>query len=84
MNTNENSSQILSILLVEDDKTACDEIENYIDTCDNVCLVGITDNSNKALELVQYHLPDAVILDLELHHGGGNSIRRYIWNLERW
>ena len=74
MNTNENSNQILSILLVEDDKEACEEIENYVDTCDNVRLVGITNNSNEALELVQYHLPDAVILDLELHYGGGNGL----------
>lgn len=74
MNTNENNDQILSILLVEDDKSACDEIENYIDTCENVCLVGITGSSDEALELVQYHLPDAVILDLELHNGSGNGL----------
>ena len=74
MNTNENNDQILSILLVEDDKTACDEIENYIDTCENVRLVGITGSSDEALELVQYHLPDAVILDLELHNGSGNGL----------
>ena len=41
MNTNENNENILTILLVEDDKSACDEIEEYVDTCDNVCLVGI-------------------------------------------
>ena len=74
MNTNENSEKMLSILLVEDDKTACDEIENYIDSCENVRLTGITGNSDEALELVQYHLPDAVILDLELHNGGGNGL----------
>lgn len=74
MNTNENNENILTILLVEDDKSACDEIEEYVDTCDNVCLVGITGNSNEALDLVKHHLPDAVILDLELHHGGGNGL----------
>lgn len=74
MNTNENTNHILSILLVEDDKAACDEIENYVDTCDNVRLVGITKSSDEALDLVRHHLPDAVILDLELHNGSGNGL----------
>lgn len=74
MNTNENTNHILSILLVEDDQAACDEIENYVDTCDNVRLVGITKSSDEALELVKHHLPDAVILDLELHNGSGNGL----------
>ena len=56
MNTNENNENILTILLVEDDKSACDEIEEYVDTCDNVCLVGITGNSNEALDIVKHHL----------------------------
>lgn len=74
MNTNENNDKMLSILLVEDDKAACEEIENYIDSCENVRLTGVTNNSDEALELVKYHLPDAVILDLELHNGGGNGL----------
>lgn len=70
----ENTDQVLTILLVEDDQTACKEIEDYIDTLDTVSLVGITDHSTKALDLVEQLLPDAVILDLELHHGGGNGL----------
>lgn len=69
-----NEEPVLQILLVEDDKTACDEIENYIDLCDNVNLVAITNNASKALDLTAQHLPDAVILDLELHHGSGNGL----------
>lgn len=64
----------LTILLVEDDKFACNEIESYIDQLDDVSLVGITDDSNTALDLVKYHVPDAIILDLELHEGGGNGL----------
>ena len=41
MNTNENNDKMLSILLVEDDKAACEEIENYIDSCENVRLAGV-------------------------------------------
>lgn len=64
----------LSILLIEDDKTACDEIQNYINSIDDIHLAGITNNANNALELVQSLLPDVILLDLELHLGGGNGL----------
>lgn len=63
----------LRILLIEDDETACEEIRSYVDTLDDVCLTDVTNNSFDALSLVQDTLPDAVILDLELHQGGGNG-----------
>ena len=71
---NTNQETILNILLIEDDQIACNEIENYVDCCEDVTLTGITNNSTEALELVKQHLPDAVILDLELHLGGGNGL----------
>ena len=57
----------LTVLLIEDDKFACEEIRNYIDQLDDMRLLGITDDSNKALDMVKYCVPDAIILDLELH-----------------
>lgn len=64
----------LSILLVEDDEGACEEIKRYIEELDDVSLVGITNDSGKALGYVKSFLPEAVILDLELHQGGGNGL----------
>lgn len=64
----------LSILLIEDDENACEEIMHYVDEQDDMDLVGIACDSDKAIELVKNHLPDAVILDLELHKGGGNGL----------
>lgn len=64
----------LSVLLIEDDKTACNEIQNYINSIDDIHLAGITDNADNALELVQSLLPDVILLDLELHRGGGNGL----------
>jgi len=46
----------------------------YIDGLDDVLLVGVTNNSHRAIELVCDTLPDAIILDLELHKGGGNGL----------
>lgn len=64
----------LSVLLVEDDDIACRDIRNYIDELNDLELIGITNNSNKAIEYVSDLLPDVVILDLELHQGGGNGL----------
>lgn len=64
----------LSILLVEDDEGACAELKRYIEELDDVCLIGITNHSGEALEYVKNQLPEAVILDLELHQGGGNGL----------
>lgn len=65
----------MTILLVEDDPVACNEIAAYAETLsDDICLTGITNNANKALEYIKDTLPDAVILDLELHEGGGDGL----------
>lgn len=63
----------LTVLLIEDDANDCMQIEKCMDLCDEIDLVAVTNNSTDALELTKYHMPDAVILDLELHHGGGNG-----------
>lgn len=64
----------LTVLLVEDEQSECDEIAAYMDTLDDISLIGVTDRSDTALELIQDCLPDSVILDLELHYGSGNGL----------
>lgn len=66
---------VLEILLVEDDPIACNEIICEVDNNpDNFRLIGITNNSSRAFQYVAEARPDAVILDLELHHGGGDGL----------
>lgn len=64
----------LTILLVEDEPADCEAIVQYIETLEDVLLVGVTNNATKALELLQDTLPDAIILDLELHKGSGTGL----------
>lgn len=64
----------LSILLIEDDEATCEELKQCIDKEDTLKLAAITNNSHEALELVRIHLPNVIILDLELHYGGGNGL----------
>jgi response regulator of citrate/malate metabolism len=64
----------LNLLLVEDDKDMCEKIRQYVEELSDVSLEGITNSSEKALDYVIDYLPDAVILDLELHQGSGNGL----------
>lgn len=64
----------LRVLLVEDDATSCMEINDYINRLDDVTLVASTNNASTAIEYMKEFLPDAVILDLELHQGGGDGL----------
>lgn len=64
----------LSVLLIEDDEQTCNEIKQCIDKYEDLKLVAITNNSHEALELVRIHLPNLIILDIELHFGSGNGM----------
>lgn len=64
----------LSILLIEDDQDTCSEFEQCIEKFEDLVLVGITDNSYEGITYVKGYLPNVVILDLELHLGGGSGL----------
>lgn len=64
----------LTISLVEDDVTACNAFINYTEKLKDISIVSITNSSTKALMDIHDYTPDAVILDLELHHGSGSGL----------
>ena len=64
----------LKVLLIENDKAACSEMQAAMDATTDLALIHITDDSTDALRIVASSLPDVVILDLELHLGGGNGL----------
>jgi len=67
--------QKLMVLLVEDDIQACEAIVDCCLSSNDITLTNVTNNSVKAIEMIQSYLPDAIILDLELHHGSGNGFQ---------
>ena len=67
-------NNVLTILLVEDDLAVCQNFVEYADTFDDVSLVSVTGNAAKALQDIHDYLPNAIILDLELHHGSGSGL----------
>ncbi len=66
--------QKLSLLLVEDEESICEEYKNKITDKTDLFLIGSTNNTDTALNLIAEFLPDVLILDLELHNGFGNGI----------
>lgn len=64
----------LHVLLVEDEQNVCQNFKNEINEREDIILVGVTNDSYQALEFVKNDVPDAVILDLELHFGSGNGL----------
>ena len=66
--------QALTVLLVEDDQDECNMFMRLIDTLEDIDLIGVTNNESEALEYAIDHMPDAVIMDLELQKGYGNGI----------
>ena len=67
------SNKVINVVLIEDDKAECAKFEQYIKTRNDVKLIGITDSDVEGLELIKKNLPDAIILDIELHNGSGNA-----------
>ena len=65
---------VLNVVLVEDDILACNRFIEYADTRDDFILLSTTNSSKQAISDIFYYLPDAIILDLELHKGSGNGL----------
>lgn len=64
----------VNLLIVEDDNNTVEEYKSDIKGFENFYIVGTTNNSSKAVEMVKEYCPHAVILDLELHQGSGNGL----------
>ncbi len=64
----------VSILLVEDDIDVCANFVNLTENDIDLNIVAVTNNSIKAISLIEDFYPDILILDIELHSGGGSGI----------
>ncbi len=64
----------LNVLIVEDDPNVRNELKLQIEEQhESFNVIGVTDNSDKAVQIALNDCPDAVILDLELQYGGGDG-----------
>ena len=73
----------MSLLLIEDDEFECKKFKSYVETLNNVKIVGITNSSDKGIEYFKTYLPEAIVLDIELHKGQGSGIE-FIENVKKY
>lgn len=73
----------MSILIIEDDEFECQKFKAYIDIQEEVNLVATTNSSDEGLEYFKTYLPEAIILDIELHKGQGSGIE-FIENAKKF
>lgn len=64
----------MTILIIEDDEEARKALRYAIEESLNLGFQNQTNQAQEGLEMVRDGLPDVVILDLELHMGGGNGL----------
>lgn len=65
-----------TLLIVEDDPTLAFAYQEYLR--DESCVVHLVDTGEEALDVIQHHLPDAILLDLSLPDMNGMEILKYI------
>lgn len=69
-----NQEKPMSILLIEDNEDEVKEIHEYTETREDIKIVETTNSSYDGLKHVKMHMPEGIILDLELHNGKGSGI----------
>ena len=67
-------SNPLTVIVVEDEPEECEAFDQYFERLEDVRLVSVTNNADMAFSEIKDHIPDTIILDLELHKGGGNGL----------
>ena len=67
-------SETMSLLIIEDDRTERMGFLSLTEFKDVIVFYGITCSSREALGLLNFKMPDAIILDLELHKGEGSGL----------
>ncbi|MBQ4283891.1 MAG: response regulator [Lachnospira sp.] len=64
----------ISILIVEDDPIACSSFISNATDMPDIDIISITNNSTDAIQCARQYMPDAIILELELHKGFGTGL----------
>ena len=67
-------SNPMKILIIEDDINDCNNFIACVRNRKDIEIVAITDSDIEGLKYVKTKNPEGIILDLELHEGGGNGL----------
>lgn len=68
------NNQPMTLLLIDDDLAECIRYRNCATNRDDIRFVGMTGSSFEGMSFLMNHMPEGVILDLELHRGKGSGL----------
>lgn len=68
----------LKILIADDTSIVLDRLSLMISEIDLVNVVGLAKDTSEAISLFNTHVPDAVVLDIQMPGGSGLDVLRHI------
>ncbi len=66
------------VLLVEDSVLLSERLVELISDTDGIVTIAVVATEHEAVEAIQKHRPDAIILDLRLKEGTGFGVMRFV------
>ena len=57
---------MIEVMIVDDQRTVREIYKDYLETDPNLKLVGCANNGQEAIELIEAHPPDVVLMDIEM------------------
>lgn len=66
--------KLIRVLLADDNRDLIEVLKAYIQSQDDMELVGVAYNGNKALELIDHEFPDVIVLDIIMPHLDGLGV----------
>lgn len=66
-------NKTMKLLLIEDDINECNKFRELAKTRDDIEFVAITNSAIEGIKYVKRHMPEGIILDLELNSGEGSG-----------
>ena len=64
----------MNLLIIEDDPILCSDYQTAFQSDSSIHIVGVTNNSITAKQMILTHCPELIILDLELQSGFGSGL----------
>ena len=69
------SNKPMTLLLIEDDLSECIKYKDCAAKRNDIRFIGMTGSSIDGINYIKTHMPEGVILDIELHRGKGSGIQ---------